>query len=183
MMNLSRLRTSIGSERLSLTVLEATSVTPSYVQWLNKREINEFLESRFTPQTEESVKSFVDENFESSHSVLFGIFVGPEQTHIGNIKLGPINNNHATSEIGFIIGDSSFWGLGYASEAILSLSEWAFSVLAISKLTAGCYSTNIGSKKALEKAGYIQEAALRSQVLDVSGNRQDMLKFYKFASG
>jgi len=126
---------------------------------------------------------FVDKTFHSPDALLFGIFVGPEQLHIGNIKLGPVNINHSSSEIGFIIGDSSFWGFGYASEAILVLSSWAFSHLNIFKLTAGCYRENIGSKKALLRAGYFQEACLENQVLANSGRRQDLLRFCKFAAG
>jgi len=179
----SGLRTTIESERLTLKVLEAENVTPAYVEWLNKTEVNQFLESRFIVQSKESVMFFVDKTFHSPDALLFGIFVGPEQLHIGNIKLGPVNINHSSSEIGFIIGDSSFWGFGYASEAILVLSSWAFSHLNIFKLTAGCYRENIGSKKALLRAGYFQEACLENQVLANSGRRQDLLRFCKFAAG
>jgi RimJ/RimL family protein N-acetyltransferase len=113
--------------------------------------------------------------------MLFGIFLREEGTHIGNIKLGPIDNQHLTSELGFIIGESSAWGLGFASEAISCISQWAFSDLHLSKLTAGCYEQNIGSKRALEKSGFVQEAVLKKQVVDFSGNRQDILKFARHA--
>ena len=180
-MNLSSQNLRIDSSRLSLRTLEEAVVDSYYVGWLNNKDVNRFLESRFTVQTEKSVRSFVKQIFNSHDTMLFGIFLREEGTHIGNIKLGPIDNHHSTSELGFIIGESSAWRLGFATEAILCVSQWAFSELHLSKLTAGCYEQNIGSKRALEKSDFVQEAVLKNQVIDSSGNRQDILKFARHA--
>jgi len=109
--------------------------------------------------------------------MLLGMFLREAGTHIGNIKLGTIDNHHCTSELGFVIGESPAWGLGFATEAISCISQWAFSELHLPKLTAGCYEQNIGSKRALEKSGFVQEAVLKKQVVDFSGNRQDIFTF------
>ena len=180
-MDLSSQNLRIDSSRLSLRTLEESAVAPYYVGWLNNKDVNTFLESRFTVQTEKSVRSFGKQTFNSHDSMLFGIFLHEKGTHIGNIKLGTIDNHHSTSRLGFVIGESSAWGLGYATEAISCISQWAFSEVHLSKLTAGCYEQNIGSKRALEKSGFVQEAILKNQVIDSSGNRQDILKFARHA--
>ena len=176
-MDLSNLLLSIDSERLNLRALRESDVTDSYVAWMNDREVNRFLESRFHDQTKEAVQAFVRDALLSPNTLLFGIFAGPSGDHVGNIKVSEVSEAHLTAELGFIIGDRSVWGLGYATEAIFCVSEWAFSVLGLEKLTAGCYSENIGSKKALEKSGFRQEAVLKNQVVNNSGKRIDSLRF------
>ena len=176
-MDLSNLLLRLDSERLTLRALREGDVTESYVAWMNDREVNRFLESRFHDQTRDAVQVFVRNAFLSPNTLLFGIFAGPSGEHIGNIKVSEVSEAHLTAELGFIIGDRAVWGLGYATEAIFCVSEWAFSVLGLEKLTAACYSENIGSKKALEKSGFGQEAVLKNQVVNNSGQRSDVLRF------
>jgi RimJ/RimL family protein N-acetyltransferase len=78
-------------------------------------------------------------------------------THIGNIKIGPIDWNHKFAEIGIIIGNEKYWGKGYASEAIKLLSDFGFKKLNLHKISAGVYSNNYGSIKAFLKAGFFEE--------------------------
>ena len=81
--------------------------------------------------------------------------------HIGNIKIGPINNFHQTADISLFIGEKQMWGKGYASLAIYQASKFAFEKKNVVKLKAGCYAINIGSKKAFLKCGYFIEGELR----------------------
>ena len=55
------------------------------------------------------------------------------------------------------IGEKAIWGKGYATEAIALASEYAFNGLNLHKLSAGFYAANIGSIKAFQKNGFIQE--------------------------
>ena len=63
----------------------------------------------------------------------------------------------------------------YASEAIETVKEWAFSQLQLKKLSAGIYASNIGSIKAFQKCGFIIEGKLREEVIS-DGIREDILK-------
>jgi RimJ/RimL family protein N-acetyltransferase len=50
--------------------------------------------------------------------------------------------------------------------------NYAFSVLGLAKVTAGCYGGNEGSRKALLKVGFVEEGLRSAQYL-VEGVRQD----------
>jgi len=52
------------------------------------------------------------------------------------------------------VGRKEFWGKGVATNTISLLRDYAFSEIGLHKLTAGCYSTNLGSAKAFKKAGF-----------------------------
>ena len=108
---------------------------------------------------------------ESSSNILFGIFSKRNDKHIGNIKLGSINSFHSRADLGLIIGDKSFWGKGIAFESICLVRDYAFTQLVLQKLYAGCYESNVGSKKAFLKAGFKVEGFLESHVI-VDGRRE-----------
>lgn len=146
----------------SLTEVDATS---QYLSWLTSPEINRYLEIRFSPpRTISDLVNFIKVANASTQTLLLGIFL-TDGRHIGNIKLGPIDWNHASSDIGFLIGDSKEWGKGYASIAIGLMVNYAFKNLNLAKLTAGCYAINEGSRHALLNAGFVEEGRRSSQCL------------------
>lgn len=156
-----------------LRTLQPDDATLTYLGWLSDPEINAYLEVRFSPPNSvDALASFIAASNASLDTVLLGIFIQENQRHIGNIKLGPIDWNHLVADIGFLIGDKRQWGRGYASQAISLMGDYAFFHLGLAKLTAGCYSGNEGSRRALLKAGFLEEGRRMSQWF-VSGSRED----------
>jgi RimJ/RimL family protein N-acetyltransferase len=171
----------LKSDILILKELESNDVTQTYIDWLNDFEVNKYLESRYMNHDINTVKDFVDSYRNSEIEFLFGIFLKGSIKHIGNIKLGPINKHHKRADIGILIGDKDYWGKGFAKEAISMISQFAFDQLKLAKLTAGCYESNIGSKKAFEKSGYNVEGFLKGHVV-LSNVREGVWKFGCLAS-
>ncbi len=163
----------LHGDSLFLRQLNCNDASESYLSWLLDSEITRNLELRFNPpQTIKELENFIDSCADSKDTLLLGIFLSKNSKHIGNIKLGPINFNHSSSEIGLLIGDRGEWGKGHGTVAIQLLTEYAFNRLDLSKLTAGCYSENFGSLKAFLKAGFSQEGCKLSQY-KVGDQRQD----------
>jgi len=52
------------------------------------------------------------------------------------------------------VGRKEFWGKGVATKTISLRRDYASSEIGLQKLTAGCYSTNLGSAKAFKKWGF-----------------------------
>lgn len=156
----------IDGEGFFLRRLTVDDCTMDYVRWLNDPRVNRFLETRFSTQTLESIRSFVAEKASSSTEFLYGIFAGEEARHIGNIKLGPVRIPHLSAAVSLFIGDETWWGKGIASKAIAILSKHAFDHMGLQKLHAGMYEANKGSLNAFLKAGYHEEGLLRSHVMD-----------------
>jgi len=181
MLELASLDHQLRTSRCIIRTLTEQDVGDDYVHWLSDPETNQFLESRFDRHTIEKVERFVSSHFMSGRSVLLGIYDEASKVHIGNIKLDDVNSHHLTAEIGFIVGDKRYRGIGLATEAIVGVSDWAFDELGLTKITAGCYEENIGSLRCLEKAGFHVEARLEAQVVDSGGNRQSILRFAKFS--
>ncbi|MBI2524605.1 MAG: GNAT family N-acetyltransferase [Candidatus Rokubacteria bacterium] len=145
-------------ERVYLRAVQQSDAGETYGGWLNDPEVTRYTESRFFPTTADKLREYVRALEGSRDSIFLAIVDRRTQQHVGNIKLGPIDWIHRLGDIGLLIGDKSVWGRGYATEAIRLVSDYAFRRLNLHKLTAGCYSTNLGSIRAFEKAGFHEEA-------------------------
>lgn len=121
---------------------------------MNDSEVTQFLESRFVSQTHASVREFVEGALANPNLEFFAILDRATEAHVGNIKLGPIDHNHMTAEVGLMIGERAFWGKGYGTQAIRLITQHAFDDLGLCKITAGAYANNLGSIRAFEKAGW-----------------------------
>ena len=151
---------------LEMFLLEPAHVGPDYVGWLADPDVNRYLESRFGVHTQRSTRAFVQDCLDDPGTLFLGIrskVLGLR--HVGNIKLAPIDSRHGLAEVGILIGDRSAWGRGIASGAIAALARIAHDQLALRKLTAGCYASNIGSKKAFQRAGFEIEGERRNHCL------------------
>lgn len=169
------------AEHIELRSLSGADASERYLAWLSDPEVNHFLEVRFSaPKTIDELRLFIVASEGSVNELLLGIFLRADGRHIGNIKLGPIDSNHGSGDIGLLIGERSEWGKGYAATAIDLLANYAFFQLKLRKLTAGCYAENEGSRRAFLKAGFSEEGRRTGQYR-VDGGRQDGLLFGRIA--
>jgi len=67
-------------------------------------------------------------------------------------------------ELGFFLSEN-FWGKGIATRAIKAATSYAFRDFDIVRIYAESFSDNIGSRRALEKAGFRLEAILKNSII------------------
>jgi len=144
----------ICGERICLRRLTVADASEKYLRWLNDPKVNQFLESRFQKWSIKKLRDNLRTIGRSREYLFLAIILKESGEHIGNLKIGPINPIHRFADLGIIIGEKSFWGRGYASEAIKLAADYSFKKLKLNKLTAGAYANNLGSTKAFGKAGF-----------------------------
>lgn len=138
-----------------LQILKSGDVHAGYISGLNDSEVNHYLDGvKHTTQTEQSVTDFVNNNYQSSNAILFGIWREGHAKHCGTVRLHGIENYHNTAHIGICLFDKSSWGKKLGSKAIITVTRWAFDTLDLRWVEAGAYSENIASQKAFLTAGY-----------------------------
>lgn len=164
-----------------LTRLKPEDVKQEYVDWLNDVETNKFLESRHIKHDLKSVRLFVEDMIKDDCNFLFGIFCKKTNKHVGNIKLGPINYRYKTAEVGLIIGNKDYWGLGFATQAIKDVCLFAQKVLGVNKVEAGCYASNLASKKIFLKCGFEIEGVLKEH-FSINDKPEDCIRLGRVLS-
>lgn len=151
----------LQGKRIYLREVRLSDVNECYYHWMNDSSITRYLESRFFPNDLESLKEYVIRMQKDPNSLFLAIIMKESERHIGNIKLGPIDWVHRLADVGVLIGDKSFWGKGYATEAIGLVASMAFEKINLHKLTAGYYSENKGSAAAFRNNGFVVEGVRR----------------------
>jgi len=138
-----------------LRPLSEKDVHQDYIDGLNDLDVNRYLNTvKYSKQTKESVISFVTINKLSLNSILWGIWSSQLIHHIGTVRLHNIDHDHRIAYIGVCIFDKSFWGKGFASQAISVVTRWAFDILKLRWVEATIYDENLYSQRVFLKAGY-----------------------------
>ena len=142
----------------------AKDVGTKYQKWMNDMEVQKYTEQKNKKHSLKDIKNFIIKKNKSKNELLFGIFLKKDKSHIGNIKLGPINFIHKSAEISYFIGEKELWGEGYTTKAIKEIIKIARKKK-LKRLNARSYEMNFGSKKILEKNGFIKEGVLKSEII------------------
>lgn len=161
----------IETPRLILRTLLDDDVSRTYVDWLNNPEVNRYLETRHGVQTLSSCKDFVQRCNLDKSELLLGVFLRETMAHIGNVKLGFINNIHSRGQLSLFIGDKKLWGQGLAKEIVYSTTQYGFEKAGLERIEAGCYEGNLSSLRVFLSVGYTVEGFFRSHAVSESGQR------------
>lgn len=164
---------------IKLRELTQNLVSDRYVDWMNSYEVTKLTEQRFSKHTKKNVINFVNKKKKSKKEYLFGIFyLKNKAIHIGNIKLGPINDYHKFAEISYLIGDLKFQNKGLATKAIEQILILAKKKYKLKKIVASLYSNNTASQRVLEKNKFKLEGRIKKKFV-FKNRRLDQLIFGK----
>ena len=155
-----KLEIPLVTQDLTLRSLNTSHAGGPYLTWMNDPEVMAFTESRFTAHDAASLVSFIGAMNDSPTNLLLGLFSRDDDTHIGNIKLGPVETGHQRAWIGIVIGDRSRWGRGLATQAIDAVAHHGLQNLGLRRVLAGIYADNQASLRAFLKAGFLEIARL-----------------------
>jgi RimJ/RimL family protein N-acetyltransferase len=84
--------------------------------------------------------------------VVFGI--GDEVEPVGLVGVSNIAPMFGSGTLWYILGDKSYEGRGYTSQAVRCMLDRAFGTLGLTSVNAWAVATNIGSIRVLEKCGF-----------------------------
>ncbi|HEU4714235.1 MAG TPA: GNAT family protein [Pyrinomonadaceae bacterium] len=147
----------------------------SLVRHANNRNVWINLRDRFPhPYTKDDARRWLDIVVGSRPETNFAIAV--EDKAVGGVGYTiDTDVNYRSAEIGYWLGEE-FWGRGIATEALIAVTEHAFSTYDLCRLYAHVFDWNPASARVLEKAGYVFEGRLRKSVTK-AGQTIDQLMY------
>ena len=130
----------------------------------NNRRVWANLRDRFPhPFTEAEGTAYITRTLASDDPTSFAIDV--DGVAVGGISLRPGGDiERVGAEIGYWIGEE-LWNRGIATAAIQLVTEHGFVDRGLRRIFAVPFTTNLGSCRALEKAGYQREGVLRQSAI------------------
>jgi len=139
---------------------------PRYYSWLQDKEVVEMIGR---PEYLNSfpfclVEDYVITVKSCNNAYFFALYLKENNTFIGTVKLGSIDWQSKTADVGILIGEKSAWGKGIAKDAVYTAARYAFDTLGMRKVTGGCLSTNVAMYRCFESIGFKREAVLRNKI-------------------
>ncbi len=108
----------IKTQRFFLRALVENDASNEYLSWFADSATNKFIESANKMQSLQSLRDYIRIRENKSDSFFFGIFTAEKAEHIGNLKYEPVDFVGQSAEMGILIGNPKFRGLGVAKEVI-----------------------------------------------------------------
>ena len=147
----------------------------------NRRILNNLRDGLPYPYTEQDAADYITAMLAAPESDTFAYAITAEDKVIGSIGAFRQDNIHARSaELGYYL-DESYWGHGIITDAIRQLCDRLFQTTDLLRIYAEPFSYNIGSCRALEKAGFQYEGTLKNYAF--KNTRVQDMKLYAMTRG
>lgn len=168
----------LHTERLHLRKMKVSDSSSLFKIWSDP-EVTKFMNINcFTDENQaRDMIKLLDELSQDNKAIRFSIIEIESNEIIGSCGYNSIDFENAKAEIGYDIA-RAFWGRGYASEAICSLLDYAFSSLKLNRIEAKVEPANVNSVKVLQKLNFTFEGTLR-QYEKVNGKFNDLNMYSK----
>ena len=127
---------------------------------MNQEELRSLTGSIY-PVSEYEHDSWMETVARSQNKKVFLISRNEDEKNIGTIGLKNIDFVNSHAELFISIGDSSSRTCGYGTDAVITLTDYAFKTLNIHKVYLHVFESNIAAIKCYEKAGFRSEGVLR----------------------
>lgn len=165
----SKIQTVTGP-RVYLRALTPGDASEAYCAWLNDVDVNEFLETR--QSTIADLKAYIQKQIDDPNSIFVGIFDSTNNTHIGNIKLEPIDWEKKKAIFGILLGNKQYWGKGIGTEATELIVRYAFDTVGLEEIELGVIAENKRAIHVYEKVGF-EHVGVRKGAINHDGKLYD----------
>lgn len=131
----------VKSERLYLSPIHA-SHAPYFKKWYNDPEIFGNLHDMTHITTTEEQVRWVEQTLRDPYQRIFSIFYLPDDQLIGDGGFMHINWEDMKAEVGLVIGEKNYQGMGLGAEALWLLCHYGFEELKLHNIEGENYANN-----------------------------------------
>ena len=146
------------SPSLTLRRIRPESIPSRYLTFLRDPEVVHYLQARFVDQSRESLRAFVS-GFDHINNFLFGIHARADDAFIGTITLR-VNPVHRFSNLGYMIGDRSYWKGTYSIEMCTAVLDFAFFERNVRKILECTTENHLASNFNFKRLGFTLAAKI-----------------------
>jgi RimJ/RimL family protein N-acetyltransferase len=143
------------SDRFILRVLRLGQGDYSnYLEWMRDGDSNPFILGVDGDLSLASLQQYIGDKFNSSCSLLLGIYSKNEDLHLGNVKFELIEGLETAFEVGILIGEKDWRNKGVATEVLKHSMAFISKETGISRFELGVHLDNLAAIQTYRKVGF-----------------------------
>ena len=124
-----------------------------YCEWINDAEVNKFMVFSSHQIGIEKERTILEDMIKRNAQI-FAIIDIKKDELIGNCSLFDIDHLNMKAEFGIFIGNKTYWGKGYGTEATMLILDYGFNILNLNNIMLRVYSYNKRGIRSYEKSGF-----------------------------
>jgi diamine N-acetyltransferase len=132
------------------------------IRWVNDEEITRNLSDAFIyPVSRSDELKWLESVALANHREKVFAIENETGELIGSIGLHNINWVERKAELGILIGEKKYWGVGYGYRALQALLQLAFNKMNLHRVYLRVFENNTGAIRLYQRCGFLQEGLLR----------------------
>ncbi len=122
-----------------------------YLAWVNDEEVYKYLLVGTRSVSLDKEREIL-ERLAKEHN--YAVVDKDTDALLGNVGLFDVDDVHRSGSVGVFIGDKSYWGRGYGTEALGLLVDYSFRILNMKSLELRVFDFNERARKSYAKLGF-----------------------------
>ncbi|HZK52660.1 MAG TPA: GNAT family protein [Desulfosporosinus sp.] len=163
----------LKGQRTSIRPIEEEDIDTMY-QWYNDQEVNLWSSGAWPMNTLQSKDQIEVKFLDGSPDNYRYAILDQSDLLIGTIGFKEINMPSRSVTIFIVIGNKTYWGKGYGTDALIVFARYLFTQWNFHRISLDTWDGNIRAIKAYEKVGFKIEGCQR-EARFVSGNYHDAI--------
>jgi ribosomal-protein-alanine N-acetyltransferase len=140
---------------------------PAMFQLMSNAQVTRYLGRHPIASVDEAaqrVENFIN-GFGTQTHLVWAIVCKETGAFLGNGTLWHLIPEHDRAELGYILAPEA-WGKGIATEVCQAIVQFGFTTMGLHSIEAQIDPENMGSRRVLEKLGFVQEGYYRENFYD-----------------
>jgi len=152
----------LKGEKVRLVPPDKTLHLENTIRWMNDPAVTRYLNLN-TGVTRGMEEEWLNRIQKRENEFVWAI-LDDHDRHIGFTGIHRVDWRFRSAQTGTVIGDKNAWRRGFGSDAMRVRTRFAFETLGLHRLNSAARIDNLGSQRALEKAGYKREGIARKVI-------------------
>lgn len=166
----------LRDDKVALRALREEDVDGPYLDWLNDAQVCAGNSHHRFPYTRSAALDYVRDASADNSKLVLAVIARETERHIGNVALDAIHPLYRVAQFSILMGDTEYWGKGYAHAAAKLLLRHGFSALNLHRIECGTFASNTGMRKLALALG-MQEEGVRRAAAWKDGKYLDVVEF------
>ncbi len=135
-----------------------------YLKWMRDYDVIKTLNLLSYVEKQVSAEELIDycKTMDLADNILFfALFVRESNDFVGTVKIGKIDLELLTADVGIMIGEKQHWGKGLAQDSLHAVCKYLFDNRQLRKLTCGLMAINPAMEIVFKKLGFQVEGRFR----------------------